>query len=126
MSDAPYEHVTSHHVLTLNLGVAGNLFGGILLCWVDEAAALYAHKVAINTFVTYEMDKVRFLRPCKTGEIVNISARLLGTTRSGLEIEMKAERIHGMSGEPEQVLTTRVIMVAVDETGVKTALRLRG
>lgn len=52
MSEVPFELVTSHHVLALNIGVSGNLFGGILLCWVDEGAALYASRLALNVFVT--------------------------------------------------------------------------
>ena len=58
------------------------------LCWVDEAAALYADRVARNTFVTFEMEKVRFLHPCRTGDVVDIGARLVQVRRCGLELEL--------------------------------------
>jgi acyl-CoA thioesterase YciA len=125
MTEIPFELVATHHVLTLHLGVAGNLFGGVMLAWVDEAAALYAHKVADNRFVTFELDKVRFLRPCQVGDIVEIAARIANRSRSGLEVEVKAERLVRGDGR-ETVLTTRVVMVAVDEAGKKTELRARG
>lgn len=124
MTEAPFELVTSHHVLALNLGVSGNLFGGTLLAWVDEAAVLYGNRVALNTFVTYELEKVRFLLPCKTADIVELSARVSRLSRSGLELELMAERVDREEGDRDLVLTTKVVLVAVDAEGRKTALRL--
>ncbi len=125
LSEPTFDHITSHHVLAMNIGVSGNLFGGTMLCWVDEAAALYADRLAQNTFVTFEMEKVRFLRPCKTGDIVNLAARIIEVRRCGMALEMKAERMNRASGPSELVLTTRVVMVAIDADGVKTAVRMR-
>lgn len=122
MPEAAFDHVTSHHVLALNIGVAGNLFGGTMLSWVDEAAALYASGVALNTFVTYEMDKVRFLRPCRTADIVDLFARVAEIRTSSLVIELKVERVNREAGTRDLVLTTRVVMVAVDASGRKTPL----
>jgi acyl-CoA thioesterase YciA len=125
MTEQPFELVTSHHVLTQNLGVSGNLFGGTLLAWVDEAAVLYANRVALNTFVTYELERVRFLRPCKTADAVELLARVTRFSRSGLELEMKVERLDRDEGDRDLVLTTKVVLVAVDAEGRKTALRLQ-
>ena len=122
--ETPFQLIATHHVLTLHLGVAGILFGGIMLAWVDEAAALFACRAADNRFVTFEMDKVRFHLPCQMGDMVEITARLAKRTRSGLEVELKADRLV-RGGERETVLTTRVVMVAVDEMGKKTELRMR-
>ncbi len=121
----PFEHIASHHVLAMNIGVSGNLFGGTMLCWVDEAAALFADRVARNTFVTYEMEKVRFLRPCHTGDIVDIAARLFQVRRCGLDLELKAERLNRSEGTRELVLTTRVVMVAIGADGGKTDVNMR-
>lgn len=123
MADTPFQLIASHHVLAFHLGVAGNLFGGTMLSWIDEAAVLLADRVALNTFVTYEMDKVRFLRPCKLADVVEISARLAGHRTSSLEIELKAERVNRREGTRDLVLTTRVVMVAVDAAGAKAPLK---
>lgn len=126
MTMPDFELIASHHVLAFHLGVAGNLFGGTLLSWIDEAAVLCADRVALNTFVTFEMDKVRFLRPCKLAEVVEISARVSGRRTSSLEIELKAEHVNRSEGTRELVLTTRAVMVAVDAEGRKTPLRWVG
>jgi acyl-coenzyme A thioesterase PaaI-like protein len=92
MSEPTFDLVSTHHVLALNIGVAGTLFGGMLLAWVDEAAALYASKAADNRFVTFELERVRFLLPCAVGDIVEVGARPLKASRSGLQLELRERR----------------------------------
>ena len=118
MHDSPFDLVATHHVLTLHLGVAGTLFGGMLLAWVDEAAALYACKAADNRFVTYELEKVRFLLPCGVGDIVEVGARPMRASRSGLQLELCVSRL-GRDDARETVLSTTAVMVAVDAEGKK-------
>ena len=118
MSEPSFDLVATHHVLTMHLGVAGTLFGGILLAWVDEAAALYANKAADNRFVTFELEKVRFLLPCMVGDIVEVGARPLKASRSGLQLELRVARL-GRDDVKETVLSTRAVMVAVDGEGKK-------
>lgn len=124
MSNTTFDLVATHHVLTLHLGVAGTLFGGTLLAWVDEAAALYATRAADNRFVTFELERVRFLLPCFMGDVVDVCARPLGATTSGLEVEVKAARLSA-DGREEVVLSTRAVMVAVGADGKKTPVRFR-
>jgi acyl-CoA hydrolase len=118
MSEQTFDLVATHHVLTMHLGVAGTLFGGMLLAWVDEAAALYASKAADNRFVTFELEKVRFLLPCVVGDIVEVGARPLMASRSGLQLELRVARL-GKDDAKETVLSTRAVMVAVDGEGKK-------
>ncbi len=118
MSEPSFDLVATHHVLTMHLGVAGTLFGGMLLAWVDEAAALYANKAADNRFVTFELEKVRFLLPCMVGDIVEVGARPLRASRSGLQLELRVARL-GKDDAKETVLSTRAVMVAVDGEGRK-------
>ena len=108
----------------MHLGVAGTLFGGMLLAWVDEAAALYANKAADNRFVTFELEKVRFLLPCVVGDIVEVGARPMKASRSGLQLEVRAARIQ-RDGSAETVLSTTAVMVAVDGDGKKTPVAFR-
>lgn len=124
MSEPAFDLVSTHHVLALNIGVAGTLFGGVLLAWVDEAAALYACKAADNRFVTFELEKVRFLRPCFVGDIVEVGARPLMASRSGLQLELRVARL-GRDDAKETVLSTTVVMVAVDGDGKKAPVAFK-
>lgn len=124
MPESPFDLVATHHVLTMHLGVAGMLFGGMLLAWVDEAAALYANKAADNRFVTFELEKVRFLLPCVVGDIVEVGARPLKASRSGLQLELRVARL-GKDDARETVLSTRAVMVAVDGDGKKVPVAFK-
>lgn len=124
MPESAFDLVATHHILAMHIGVAGTLFGGMLLAWVDEAAALYACKAADNRFVTYELEKVRFLRPCVVGDIVEVGARPLKASRSGLQLELRVARL-GKDDAKETVLSTTAVMVAVDEAGKKMPMAFK-
>ena len=124
MSEPTFDLVATHHVLALHIGVAGTLFGGMLLAWVDEAAALYASKAAGNRFVTFELERVRFLLPCAVGDIVEVGARPLKASRSGLQLELRVARL-GRNDVKETVLSTKAVMVAVDADGKKTPVAFK-
>ena len=40
------ELISTHFVKTQDVGYHGNLFGGVMLAWLDEAAAAFAAQVA--------------------------------------------------------------------------------
>ena len=42
------ELISTHFVKTQDVGYHGNLFGGVMLAWLDEAAAAYAAQVAAD------------------------------------------------------------------------------
>ena len=45
-----------------HLNAQGNMFGGVVLAWLDEAAALYTmEKIRYTNIVTVSMDNVNFL-----------------------------------------------------------------
>ena len=51
-----------------DLGVHGNLFGGIMLSWLDEAAATMAYEVCRSpSMVTLKIEEVLFGKPVKIG-----------------------------------------------------------
>ena len=53
--------ITQKIAMTRDLGVHGNLFGGNMLSWIDEAAGLMATKICRTTnMVTVKMEEVNF------------------------------------------------------------------
>ena len=66
-----------------DLNPGGNLFGGQLLRWIDEEAAIYAMCQLDNSLVTTKfMSEIDFISPAKTGDVVEIGLELVkvGTT----------------------------------------------
>ncbi len=69
MKQNPMKHITTHLVLTGNLGVSGNLYGGQVMAWMDEAAAIYAMWATGGMkVVTRRFSEILFDHPVHNGE----------------------------------------------------------
>lgn len=63
--------ITTHICKTLDLGVSGNLFGGQLMYWLDEAASVYAiWATGEKKIVTRRISEASFNKPIHTGELL--------------------------------------------------------
>ena len=92
-----------------------SLFGGRLLAWIDEEAALYSIIQLENPHVvTKYMSEINFMSSAKQGDIVEIGMEVIKFGKSSLE--MKAEVRNKMSRET--ILTVeRIVMVNLGEGG---------
>ncbi len=77
----------------------GSLFGGALLAWMDEAAAIVAMRHARHSVVTAHLNSVDFEAPILIGEVAQICARLVGVGRTSMTVEVTAWRENLESGE---------------------------
>jgi acyl-CoA hydrolase len=110
-------------VLPEHLNHHGFLFGGQLLRWVDETAWIAATLDYPGCFlVTVGMDHVAFRKGARGGTILRfITERThTGTTSVSYHVVVFKESID--TGSEEQVFSTTVTFVRVDEHGVKTPL----
>jgi len=93
----------------------GSLFGGALLAWMDEAAAIVAMRHARGPVVTAHLNSVDFRAPILIGEITEICARLVDTGRTSLTVEVTAHGQNLETGERRRCTTAEFVLVAVDE-----------
>ena len=110
-------------VMTRDLGVHGNLFGGTLMAWIDEAAAAFATEYCFTpNMVTVRVGEFLFRKPLKAGNHVRIYAAVarLGTTSITLNVE--ARRYSLYSGEETLVCTTSITFVRIDDDGTPTPI----
>ena len=67
-----------------DLNAGGTLFGGTLLRWIDEEAAIYVMcQLDSRNIVTKYMSEINFISPALTGDVVEIGFETLkfGTFR---------------------------------------------
>jgi acyl-CoA thioesterase YciA len=101
-----------------DLGVHGNLFGGIMLSWLDEAAATMAYEVCRSpSMVTLKIEEVLFGKPVKIGFHLKIYGEVfrMGTTSITLNIEARKHNVY--NGEETVVCSTNFTFVKIDEQG---------
>ncbi len=110
------------------IGYNGNLFGGTMLSWLDEAGAAFAgYLCRTPNMVTLKMHEVLFKLPVKIGHHVRMYAKVeqVGTSSLGLRVE--ARRFDFEKDLEEIVCSTRIVYVKIDENGKAAAIdpRLR-
>ena len=110
-------------VLPEHLNHFGFLFGGHLLCWVDEIAWIAASLDYPGLrFVTVAMDEVEFRRSVHQGAILHFSVERSRTGQTSLTYAVEVRQTGEAVPVPEPVFSTRVTLVRVDESGKKTPL----
>tara|TARA_B100000902_G_C26434898_1_gene493265 strand:- start:94 stop:450 length:357 start_codon:yes stop_codon:yes gene_type:complete len=74
-----------------DLNAGGSLFGGQLLRWIDEEAAIYAMCQLDNQRVTTKfMSEIDFISPAKLGDVVEIGLELVKLGRTSITIKCEA------------------------------------
>ncbi len=101
-----------------DLNANETLFGGKLLAWIDEEAALYAIVQLENTkVVTKFMSEINFMSSAKQGDVVEIGIEVLKFGKSSLTL--KSEVRNMMTREP--ILTVEnITLVNLNEEGKPT------
>jgi len=98
----------------------GTIFGGVILSYIDQAAAVAAYKQSNKNFVTKAMNAVEFVAPVHLGDVVSFYANIVrfGTTSITVKVDVEAERIQP-EGQKQLVKVTaaEVVCVAVNSQG---------
>lgn len=95
------------------------LFGGKLLAWIDEEAALYSIIQLENSHVvTKFMSEINFMSSAVQGDIIEIGLEVVkfGKTSLVLKCEVRNKMTH------ETIITVdKITMVNLDENGIPKA-----
>lgn len=110
-------------VMARDIGIHGNLFGGTLMAWIDEAAAAFATEYCYTpNMVTVRVGELVFRKPMKAGQHLRIYGEVakLGTTSITLDLEARKYSLY--SGEESVICTTSFTFVRIDDDGTPTAI----
>lgn len=93
----------------------GNVFGGVILAYIDQAGFVEAKKQAYHTYVTVSVDRVDFLKPMFIGDIASFYTKVdkIGTTSITICVDVYVEGVH--SHIELLVSTAKVTYVALDD-----------
>jgi acyl-CoA hydrolase len=98
-------------------GVAGVMFGGIMMQWIDVCAGVAAMRHAGGAVLTASIDRLDFLSPVKVGEIVILHAQVNFTARTSMEVGVRVETEDMRTASRRYVTKAYLTFVAVDEHG---------
>jgi acyl-CoA hydrolase len=109
--------VTTKMVLPNDTNTLGNLFGGQLLAWMDEIAAISAHRHCKRVVVTASINHVAFKSPIKHADFVTLEAKVSRAFNSSMEIYIDVFVEDHITGERKKCNEAIYTFVAVDQNG---------
>lgn len=97
-----------------NMNGADRLFGGHLITWMDEVAAVSARRYAEGPVTTACIENMRFLRPAHLNETLVVTGRVIFTGRTSMEVLVTAET-EAYDAKRTLIADAHFILVALDE-----------
>ncbi len=102
-----------------DLNPAERLFGGRLLAWIDEEAAIYAAcQLGRKRIVTKSMSEINFTAPGHLGEVLEFGLHTVAIGETSITI---ACAVRDKESKRKIIAVDNIVFVCVDEKGKPTA-----
>ena len=116
--------ISTHLCKMQNVGFHGNLFGGTMLSWLDEAGGSFAAEVCETPrVVTVKLAEVEFKKPVRPGQIIKIYGKVLKIGNCSIIIKLEARRHSPYNGSQKVVCSTEMTFVRIDGDGEPVAIQ---
>lgn len=99
-----------------HLNGAKRLFGGQLMQWIDEVAAVTARRHCNKYVTTVLVDQLHFRQPAYANDTVVLYGKIVYIGNSSMEIQVTTY-VERLDGEKTCINDAYVVMVAIDDDG---------
>jgi acyl-CoA hydrolase len=104
-------------VLPQHTNALSTVFGGVVMSWVDIAAATAGMRHAGKQVVTASVDALHFLAPIRLGWIASVKASVNYVSRTSCEVGVKVTAENPLTGEKFHTASAYLTLVALDSQG---------
>lgn len=112
------ELITKKIVMTKDIGIHGNLFGGILMAWIDEAAGSFATEYCLTqNMVTLRVGELLFKKPLKAGNHIRLYGEVTNVGNTSVTLTIEARKYSVYNAEEIVACTTSATFVRIDDDG---------
>lgn len=94
-----------------------SIFGGVVMSWIDLAAAMVAERHSNRPVVTVHIDDISFKAPIKIGDHVLIKANLNYVGKTSMLVGVKVVAENPFTGITRHTTTAYLTFVALDDIG---------
>ena len=105
---------TVHLIRPDHLNGFNRLFGGILMQWIDEVAAVVAQRHSGANVTTASVDNLTFLKGAYQNDMVIIKGKVTWVGNTSMEICVDTY-VESLNGERTRINNAHFMMVALDE-----------
>jgi acyl-CoA hydrolase len=103
----------SHLMLPQDANPTGNVHGGVIMKYIDNAAAVTAIRHCRTIAVTASIDQLDFYVPMYIGELLILKASLNLVGKTSMEVGVRVEGENLLTGEVKHVATAYLTFVAL-------------
>ncbi|WP_203248364.1 acyl-CoA thioesterase [Sporosarcina beigongshangi] len=96
------------------------IFGGQVLAYIDEIAAITAMKHSNTAVVTASIDSVDFMSSARVGDVLELEAIVTSTGRTSMEVFVSVHSMNLLTGVTKLTTESFLTMVAMDENNKPT------
>ena len=86
-------------VLPSHTNSLDSVFGGVIMSWIDIAAAISAQRHSGREVVTASIDSLSFIAPVYKGWVVNLKAAVNFVSKTSMEVGVRVDAENPRSGE---------------------------
>jgi acyl-CoA hydrolase len=104
-------------VLQTHINAVDSIFGGVIMSWIDIAAAISASRHSGRSVVTASVDDLDFVAPVYKGWIVNLRACVNFTGRTSMEVGVRVDAENPIEDKMFHTASAYLTFVAVDSNG---------
>ncbi len=107
-------------VLPQHTNALDSIFGGVIVSWVDIAAAIAAQRHSGMNVVTASIDALNFVAPVYKGWIVNLKASVNYASRTSMEVGVRVDAENPVEKKVFHTASAYLTFVALDKNGKPT------
>lgn len=104
-------------VLPSHTNALDSIFGGVIVSWVDIAAAIAAQRHARMPVVTASIDALNFVAPVYKGWVVNLKAAVNFVSRTSMEVGVRVDAENPITGKTFHTASAYLTFVALGSDG---------
>ncbi len=107
-------------MMPTDANIAGNVFGGAIMRYMDEIAGIVAFRHAGRNAVTASIDRMNFYAPVYVGDLLILKASVNYVGNTSMEVGVRIEAQRPKTGETIHTGSCYLTYVALDDTGRPT------
>ena len=104
-------------VLPVHTNSLDSIFGGVIVSWIDIAAAISAQRHSASPVVTASIDDLHFIAPVYKGWVVTLKACVNFTGRTSMEVGVRVDAENPIQNKTFHTASAYLTFVAVDQHG---------
>jgi acyl-CoA hydrolase len=116
------EMTTARLMMPTDANVLGNVFGGAIMRYMDEIAAIVAWRHAGKNVVTASIDRMNFYAPVYVGNLLILKASVNYVGKTSMEIGVRLEAQDPTTRKGTHTGSCYLTYVALDEKGKPTSI----